>query len=150
MKCELCGTDPQTISILPFPNGKGSLDTMACVPCAIESGHYCEKHERPHLGSMCGKSACLACVQELVELNADRDATIAELVRDRLLREEWEQVEDYVRTAILVTEETQNRGLLRILAWKAQRFFLEVPQDRRIKAVIDVIERENSALFILT
>lgn len=62
MDCEICGElDINPVIILPLPNGKGAYNTLACEKCAEESGCYCKKHKRPHIGLASGKTRCILC-----------------------------------------------------------------------------------------
>ncbi|MDO8498923.1 MAG: hypothetical protein Q7S44_04005 [bacterium] len=47
MNCEICGKDPETINVIPKRQYDGRYDTFACNDCAVESGMYCQKHQRP-------------------------------------------------------------------------------------------------------
>lgn len=42
------------------------METFVCIPCSLEQGMYCEKHEIPHLGFSDGTSACRDCIEEEV------------------------------------------------------------------------------------
>ncbi len=74
MNCEICGADPETIVLLPKKQPDGRLNTLACISCSIESGLYCQKHNRPHLGFDDGTTACIPCIEEILERDGERIA----------------------------------------------------------------------------
>lgn len=74
MKCEICGNDPKSIVILPKRQENGSLITLSCEPCAIASGMYCEKHQRPHQGFMDETTACIPCIEEILKQDGEKIA----------------------------------------------------------------------------
>lgn len=76
MKCEMCGGDPNLIVLLPKRQPDGKLVTLACEGCSIESGMYCQKHERPHTGFTDETTACVLCIEDVVKENGERIAGI--------------------------------------------------------------------------
>jgi len=72
MRCEICRKDPETIVLLPLKQPDGRYNTFACMECSLESGHYCGKHDRPNLGFEDGTSACIKCVEEIVESDGEK------------------------------------------------------------------------------
>lgn len=75
MKCEVCGDiDPDIIVLLPKVQPDGKLDTSACESCAISSGMYCQKHERPHIGFEDETTACIPCIEEILEKDGEKIA----------------------------------------------------------------------------
>lgn len=73
MKCEICGNDLYDLLVLlPKRQPDGKLVTFACVGCSIESGMYCQRHQRPHLGFDDETSACMICIDEQVEKDGER------------------------------------------------------------------------------
>lgn len=66
MKCEKCSTDANPIYLLPLKDeASGRLDSFYCRHCALESGAFCTKHEKIHLGYADGTTACEICIAEL-------------------------------------------------------------------------------------
>lgn len=76
MKCEMCGRDPELIVLLPKKQPGGKLNTFACKGCSIESGMYCQKHQRPHMGFNDETTACMLCIEDIVERDGERIAGI--------------------------------------------------------------------------
>ncbi len=74
MKCEICGGDPKLIILLPKRQPGGKLNTFTCESCAGESGMYCQKHQRPHLGFEDETTACAACIEETLAKDGERIA----------------------------------------------------------------------------
>ncbi|HEY5601309.1 MAG TPA: hypothetical protein VIK81_04470 [Patescibacteria group bacterium] len=66
-ECEICGSDPKVINIIPKHQENGSLITLACENCALDAGMYCVNHARPHMGFEDGTSACKFCIDDDVE-----------------------------------------------------------------------------------
>lgn len=59
MLCVFCGGELSVIVVPP-----GSQTGYSCIPCAIEHGFYCEKHQCLHVGLEGGGSFCRQCVDE--------------------------------------------------------------------------------------
>lgn len=74
MNCEICGADPEVIVLLPKKQPDGRYNTLACEPCSIESGMYCQKHERPHIGFDDETTACIPCIEEILERDGEKIA----------------------------------------------------------------------------
>lgn len=74
MRCEICGQDPNLIILLPKRQADGKYNTLACEKCSVESGMYCQKHDRPHLGFEDETTACIDCIEETLEKDGERIA----------------------------------------------------------------------------
>lgn len=76
MKCEMCGRDPDLIVFLHRKQPDRKLVTIACEGCSIESGMYCQKHERPYKGFNDETMACMMCIEDIVKKDGERIAGI--------------------------------------------------------------------------
>ena len=145
MNCELCGCDPDIIVILPIKKQDGCLNTIACLKCSKESGHYCEKHERPHLGfEGDDMSACVLCIEEIVSANlhlADEifnqlNETVSILERERLL--------EAAEIASEITGQSTSVCVLRFIATKALRL------KKTINEMISLVVQSKNVEIILS
>ncbi|TSC71564.1 MAG: hypothetical protein G01um101438_1038 [Parcubacteria group bacterium Gr01-1014_38] len=62
MECPFCHQDPDTYTLVHRLDGSGQV--MACIPCAIQQGLYCEKHQVPHSGHDSGGTVCMECIKD--------------------------------------------------------------------------------------
>lgn len=98
MKCEICGNDKVlTICVIPLPKPTGELNTMACQPCAVEKGMFCEKHQKVHLGFVDGTHVCLGCHKELFEAELGRAKELTCQMMMGLVGQAGLACEDYMK-----------------------------------------------------
>lgn len=110
MNCEICGKDPSSYVLLPKRQENGNLNIIACVECSLESGLYCQKHQRPHLGFQDETSACLDCIEDIVLAEGEKIAgKLTGRVSVSLKREEIEF--DIMEWADLMMESSRRAGL---------------------------------------
>jgi len=122
MNCDLCKKpDPKFLVILPLRQTDGKLDTLVCEDCAKKSKAYYQKHERPHLGFMDGSTACIYCVEELVEANKDNAIEIRDRVRATLPMDQLEELDDTAECAAEISKCSKSVAILRFIASKAMR-----------------------------
>lgn len=145
-KCEICGTpDPQISCILPIRQKDGRLDTVACILCSINCGAYCVIHERPHLGFMDGSTACIWCVEQVVqdhknEAIAFRNAIWAAIAPNK---DEKERLDNAADISAEINESSNSVAVLRFLACAAVR------SNQRVDDVLADIQRTKSVNRIL-
>lgn len=98
MRCEICGQDPEMIVLLPKRQPDGRLNTLACESCSKESGMYCQKHQRPHLGFEDETTACISCIEEMLEKDGERIAGMfaAAVSRSEKAPEIQQAIQDYL------------------------------------------------------
>ena len=122
MRCELCGCDPDIIVILPIKKQDGCLNTIACLKCSKKSGHYCEKHERPHLGfEGDDTSACVFCIEEMVSANFNLADRIFNRLNETVSALEMERLLEAAEIAGEITGQSTSVCVLRFIATKALR-----------------------------
>ena len=93
MRCELCGGDPTDIALLPIQQPNGNLTTIACISCAEETGTYCLRHGRPHLGFEDGTHACIACIEfRITDLGVQTAQRYFQRIETELPAEEFRQI----------------------------------------------------------
>ena len=123
--CETCEKPVDIINIIPQRRPDGSLITLACTPCSIETGMFCTKHMRPHIGFEDGQtSACLFCIEEKVKLDGEEIVSTfqngVEKSDKRLAI--LEVVNDYVERTMQITGDTRNFCIARAIVTAAKRF----------------------------
>lgn len=134
MKCELCKKkDPKTMYILPLHQKDGKLDTMACEGCAKKSTAYCLKHDRIHQGYMDGTTACLSCVNELVQSEREiyGEWQIFQDIMVALDKNDAAQLDELADISASIVGDDRAMALLRFLASKACRNGLKVEEVTR-------------------
>jgi len=113
LNCEICGADPEEIAILPIKRLGGSLNTIACIPCAVESGVYCVDHNRPHLGFEDDTSACKQCIdEEVLELGPQADL-VAGRIEDALPEDQYRCLKSWADMSSVVSGDTPNVCIVR-------------------------------------
>ena len=121
-KCEICGqADPRIMFILPLLRANGNLNTMACEGCAKKSSAYCLKHDCQHTGFIDGSTACLRCIQELVESKKDEAPNIRDRLRQGLAPDQAEDLDDAAGLSAELNGSSESVAILRFLASKAMR-----------------------------
>lgn len=144
MKCEVCGNDIGEVVVpLPLKRADGSLNAMACLKCAEKSTAYCLKHKRPHLGFFDDTTACIYCIEEMVDENRDKADRIFSDLREKLLSEEFEKLLDWASTSSSVSGSSRNPCILRVIAAKAKR------SNQTIEEVLKKIIETRSVEYIL-
>lgn len=144
MKCDICEKpDPQMIVILPLRQADGKLDTLACEECARKSKAYCKKHLRPHQGFMDGSTACLWCIEELVQANKDSAVDIRDRLWEALPSHEVEDLNDAAEISADVTDSSESVAILRFIASKAKRsnqgigeVIYEITESRSVDSIL--------------
>ncbi len=122
MNCELCQKpDPETIVMLPIPRENGSLVTMGCVECAEKSTAYCKKHAHTHLGFEDGSTACVHCVEELIQTHTAQADEIRDQLMAGLPADQKEILDEDADVSANLTGSTRSIAVLRFVAAKAQR-----------------------------
>jgi hypothetical protein len=118
MTCELCHREPNHLVILPLKGADGNLNTIACLHCAEQSPAYCQKHRIPHLGFLDQSTACIKCIDELVESKKAEATAILELLKKNLPKKELQNLLTWADHPLVGPRET---CVLRFLATKALR-----------------------------
>lgn len=122
MNCEICGCNPRTIYCLPIKKEDGCLNTMACLKCATESGHFCPRHDVPHLGFIDDNTtACQACIEEMVRLNAGRDEMIYQRIVHHLSNSDRADLIEAAQTLSHINRQPITKNILRFVATRAMR-----------------------------
>ena len=122
MKCEICGSDPEVIVILPIHRLDGCLNTLACWDCARQSEAYCLKHDVPHLGFVDGSTACRNCIEE--EL-AEHGKEIAKALQSGIAlfqnREPWLPLFEWAKDVVCLTGQSLDTCIARAVVTLAKR-----------------------------
>ncbi len=144
MKCEICGSkDPPLLMLLPIKQKDGKLETMACKKCAEKSSAYCKKHRRIHQGFIDGTTACLSCVEELVEANRAIADKISDRINDALGEGQLQDdLNEAAETASVIMSCTVEISILRFVSSKAAR------TNCTVEKVIVEVERKGSSYFL--
>ncbi len=121
MKCELCGKDPIKLLLLPLHQPDGKLCTFTCEECARKSSAFCCKHNKIHQGFSDGSTACLSCVEELVQTRKEYALRIWASILPLLPSFEKEWLQEACELSSLVTNDGEEIAILRFIACKALR-----------------------------
>lgn len=138
--CEICGKDPEVIVLLPKARGNDKL--TSCVPCAIKSGLYCEKHQRPHIGFEDGLSACLLCINEESKRREETGGELLQTLRPLLRRGEREGLDGWLESTMEITGSSEGHCFMRAVVGKALRL------NEPIETIQIRIIEERSIRFI--
>ncbi len=121
MRCELCGSDPRRILLLPLQRTDGRLYTYACEECAKESSAFCYIHGRIHQGFSDGSTACLFCVEEMVEVRKPYALGIWSNLLKILSPTDKEWLTSAYELGSIVTGDSEEITILRFIVCKALR-----------------------------
>jgi len=134
MNCESCGDDSKEFVVLP-----GRLENkIVCLSCAEKSPAYCKKHKRPHLGFEDGSTACILCIEEMVEDKKKEGVNVWGELCERIPAMELARLLDWAELTSSLKGETKERAMLRAVITKALR------TDQPTKAVIrELIEKQS-------
>lgn len=142
--CEICRKTTDTIVSLPIKREDGSLNTLACESCSKESSAYCNKHSSVHIGFADNTSACVNCIENII----DNDALqIYESFSKSLegTQKEFEILEELNEWASISSQITGDPKWISIV-----RSIVTV-SERKAISVDDVIEKtlEKGSIFLL-
>jgi hypothetical protein len=144
MNCGICQKDIGEIIVpLPIRQPDGALEVLACLACAKVSAAYCTKHDRPHMGFVDRTTACRFCIEEEVARLTPSAEEIFERILDDLDAEEFEDLLDEARLSSVITGESVEVCLLRIIVTKAQR------TGSTVENVIELLLTEQSSGVLL-
>lgn len=77
MRCEnrnCADPDSHQLTVAPLLGPDGKLNTILCLPCAVEHGVWCQKHNTPHVGvNYTNWHFCGHCLREGMAEVADVD-----------------------------------------------------------------------------
>jgi len=118
MTCEECGKETNRLVILPLKSANGNLNKIVCLDCAKKSPAYCKKHQSPHLGFMDGSTACVKCIEALVESEMPTAESTLNFLKANLPPKEFENLLEWADQPLVGPQET---CVLRFLATKALR-----------------------------
>jgi len=146
MKCEICGNPVKgvVLNILPLHQLNGKLDTMACQDCAKISRAYCTKHARPHMGFMDGSTACLHCVEEMLETHKKTSIRDVHRVLDGLSGEQNDILGEVAEASASAFNCTEPEAVIRFIACAAVR------KGKKFKEILQEINTKGSILEILS
>lgn len=159
MSCEMCGKTPDSLVLLPKRQPDGKYDTFACESCARESGMYCLKHERPHLGFEDETTACVMCIEEALQTNGERiagmfAAAISQSEKKHEIRqaiEEWlEEIEEMLPSVSLADLPIAARFLETPYALNIARAIVTYAQRKKItlEEVIKKVAEEGPGVIL--
>jgi len=144
MNCEICGCDPAIIVLLPIKKSDGCLNTMACLQCAENSGHYCVAHKIPHMGfESDDTTACWRCIEELVSANSNRAEEIYLQLGNTLPDAELDELMEPMELSCMMTGQSSAKVILRFIATKALRL------NKSIDEIVSQIVSSKSVGIIL-
>ncbi len=143
MHCEICGeNDVDVFVVLPIGQPNGTLDTIACLECAQESGAYCKRHQVVCLGFEDGTSACTLCIEEIVDSKKDMGEKILRILRENLPEDELQRIEKWANYSGFLVSQSKERCILRAIAAKAER------TDESFNRVLrEVVEQESTEII---
>ncbi len=122
MKCEICNEkDPSTLMILPIHQEGGNMITMACGTCGMASDAYCKKHNRIHTGFADKTTACLLCINAIVDEKRGEADAIAGEIKKLFSDYDLEFLNDYAEISSRLTGDDETVSIVRFLASKAER-----------------------------
>lgn len=144
MRCVFCKKDPDIIVLVPFRTADGALESFACLQCSKEAGMYCDKHNSPHSGFAGDHShACLRCIEEDTQSNANRAAEITKRIRRVIDKNQWDSLLFYAHMSSDATGDRYTVSLLRFVFKIAHR------QEVTLDEVVSEIERKKDASILL-
>lgn len=142
MKCKLCGSDPTILTLLPLHQPDGKFCTYVCDECAKKSSAYCRKHMKIHQGFTDGSTACLICVEEMVQSRKSYAIPIWGSILPILSPLEKEWLRSAYELSSVVTGDAEEISILRFIACKAIRSNCSVEDvltDIRVKRSVSSI-----------
>jgi hypothetical protein len=145
MNCVFCGMKNMDVIVLvPVCQLDGSLSSLACLPCSIQKGLYCEKHDRPHIGFDDGTTACIFCIDNLVKREMYRAHELTSKICEVISNSEIVSLNQAAGISSEVTGDSKDFSVLRFVASRAQRSKLSIDE------VISKIVEKESCQFILS
>ena len=143
MNCEICGCDADIYNILPISRPDGKLDTIACTPCAIKSGAFCEKHQQIHTGFKDGATACLKCIVELKEAKMKDCPRLLRILKKKLPKKEYTHLfSEAEKLSRIIMQESEDV----IMGWLATKAYIS---KAGIDAVVSDIIKARSARSVM-
>lgn len=143
-KCELCGRDDGLVTaILPIPQPNGSIVTLACEKCMMESRTYCRKHGQIHMGFLDGTTACRQCIAEILSDYSSEADHITQGILQSVHEGEVERLVCLAETAGRFSCEPISLSVLRFVVTKAVR------TGQSVENIIVQLVADKSARFIM-
>lgn len=140
--CRFCGIDADHIVVLPFtPKEKQDESPYACVPCAIEHGYYCTKHDKPMTGSTHDHPFCIECIEEDVNEHRAEAERIADRIQESISPEEMDLIMEAIEISSIITGDSKVISLLRMVVTLAHR--KRIPFDEALKLATSEWAVEN-------
>lgn len=122
MKCEICGKKPPLyIMLLPIRKDDGDLETMACEECGRKSTAFCLKHNAIHQGFDDGSTACIKCINKMVETNTGSALDTKKKIFMSLHPDEQSRLRQAADMSSSFTGDTIEISVVRFIASKAKR-----------------------------
>lgn len=144
MRCDVCGENVERLTILPIKNERtGTLETLACTSCARESSAFCANHNRAHLGYADRTTACLQCIDEMVELERENAFRIFESLRV-IAPKGFAEVRERIEDDVAMGGGDKEIFLMRLFATKALR------SGKSFDDTLEQAYREKDISFLLT
>ena len=134
MECRFCGGDPNPFFALPLPYQTGSM--FSCIPCGIEQGFYCEKHDKPHVHFLPENTGCLRCIEELTQENKSRAEEIYDQVNKAFPKEEIERIEEWAESIKAFTKDNTATCIVRSIA--TQAVTQKTDFEKVLKAILEI------------
>lgn len=116
IRCQLGNHEVKRIAVLSIEG----QPPMGCIPCWRERGFWCDRHDQGHQGFTDGTSACLACVEEMVDRREGRVLVLREIMAT-FPKDEITELEEWLATVTEITGQSRERCFTRAIATLALR-----------------------------
>lgn len=141
MVCRYCKKDSGALIIVPSAD---EGEPFACIPCGVERGIFCLRHEVAHTGfGQDGSHACLKCIESDVKKNNARAQEIWKRLSEGLPEDEFEDLAAQAGFVAGLVDEEPSLSVLRFVLTNVHR------TGRGIDEVIEEVLRTQSITSIV-